>query len=198
MPTHKINRKFFFDNARSKLFGGKLTTGQVNGLNAILDEWEKNYANNDDRWLAYMLATAHHETDRKMAGIEEYKKGVGRPYGKRLKVDGKTGYTDTPNIFYGRGLVQLTWYENYKKAGTALGIDLIQNADKALELPIAVQIMFKGMTLGWFTGVKLSTYFDATKDNWVGARKIINGTDKANTIAEYGKSYYACISYLTV
>ena len=70
-----INRKFFFDHARADLFNGGFTQGQVNGLNAILDEWESNYKNKDDRWLAYMLATVHHETDRKIAPIEEYGKG---------------------------------------------------------------------------------------------------------------------------
>ena len=38
----------------------------------ILDEWEKNYAKADDRWLAYALGTAHHETDRTFGPIREY------------------------------------------------------------------------------------------------------------------------------
>ncbi len=46
-------------------------------MTAILNYWEANYAKKDDRWLAYMFATAHHETDRKIQAIEEYGKGKG-------------------------------------------------------------------------------------------------------------------------
>ena len=192
-----INRSFFFDHARQVLFGGKLTQQQVNGLTAILDEWEANHAKQDDRWLAYMLATAHHETDRKIAPIEEYGKGKNKPYGRRLKMSG-AAYTDTTSIFYGRGFVQLTWYENYQRAGKELGIDLIQHPELALDLKYATQIMFTGMIEGWFTGKNLSNYFAGTKEDWLNARRIINGTDKASLVASYGTQYYSCISYTTV
>lgn len=191
-----INRKFFFDNVRSQLFDGRLTQKQVNGLTAILNEWEKNYAKKDDRWLAYMLATTHHETDRTMSPIEEYGKGKGRKYGKRIKMNGKA-YTNTTNIFYGRGFVQLTWYENYEKAGKKLKADFINNPKLTLELKYATPIMFLGMIEGWFTGKKLSQYFNNTKEDWTNARRIINGTDKANLIASYAKKYYSSISYTT-
>lgn len=72
-----INRKFFFDQVRLYLFGGRLSQKQVDGLTAILDGWEDKYAKRDDRRLAYMLATTHHETDRKMWPIEQYGKAKG-------------------------------------------------------------------------------------------------------------------------
>ena len=189
-----INRDFFFFNSKKILFNGKFKQSQVDGLNAILDEWENNYSSKDDRWLAYMLATAHHETDRRMQPIEEYGKGKGRPYGKNIKMNG-TRYNDTANLFYGRGFVQLTWYENYQKAGAKLGLNLIKNPEKTLELPVATKIMFLGMMEGWFTGKKLSQYFNSTTEDVYNARRIINGTDKANLIADYAYDYYSCISY---
>lgn len=191
-----INRKFFFEHSKNILFDGKFTQGQVNGLNAILDEWEKNYAKKDDRWLAYMLATAHHETDRKIAPIEEYGKGKGKKYGKKIKLNG-TAYTNTNNIFYGRGFVQLTWYENYEKAGKKLKEDLIQHPELTLTLKNLTMIMFLGMMKGWFTGRKLSVYFNDSKEDWVNARRIINGIDKASLIASYAMKYYSSISYTT-
>lgn len=191
-----LNRKFFFDNIRSQLFDGRLTQKQVNGLTAILNEWEANNAKQDDRWLAYMLATTHHETDRTMSPIEEYGKGKGRKYGKRIKMNGKA-YTNTTNIFYGRGFIQLTWYENYEKAGKKLKADFIKNPKLTLDLKYATPIMFLGMIEGWFTGKKLSQYFNTTKEDWTNARRIINGTDKANLIASYAKKYYSSISYTT-
>jgi len=175
----KINRKFFFDYARLHLFAGSFTQSQVNGLTAILDYWENGYTGKDDRWLAYMFATAHHETDRKFQAIEEYGKGKGHKYPP----------------YYGRGLVQLTWDYNYKAMGKQFGVDLLGHPEKALDLDLAVKIMFFGMIKGSFTGKKLADYFNPTKGDWVNARRIINGLDKANLIAGYGHQYYAAISY---
>jgi putative chitinase len=67
-----INRHFFFDYAKRHLFKSRLSQKQVDGLNVILDAWEASYARKDDRWLAYALSTAHHETDARMHPIHEY------------------------------------------------------------------------------------------------------------------------------
>ncbi len=189
-----INRNFFFDNAKRVLFDSKMTQGQVNGISAILDEWEMAHSTKDDRWLAYMLATTHHETDRTMAPIEEYGKGKKYRYGKCCKQDGKP-YTDTTAIFYGRGFVQLTWYENYQKAGKKLGVDLLQHPELALTLPIATKILFAGMMDGWFTAKKLGDYFNTMKEDWVNARRIINGIDRAQLISSYAMKYYGSLSH---
>jgi hypothetical protein len=189
-----INRPFFYEQAKVTLFSGKFRQSQIDGLNAILDEWDKNYQKKDDRWLAYMLATTHHETDRTMQPIEEYGKGKNRPYGKNIKMD-RTRYFDTTNLFYGRGFVQLTWYENYQRAGKKLGTDMIKKPELALDMKYATPILFFGMMEGWFTGKKLSQYFNGAASDWRNARKIINGLDKADLIADYAKKYYAAISH---
>lgn len=191
-----INRLFFFTHIKQTLFGGRFKQSQVDGISAILDEWEKNNSKKDDRWLAYMLSTTHHETAATMQPIEEYGKGRGRPYGKRLKMSRKS-YSNTNSIFYGRGFVQLTWYENYEKAGKKLKQDFINHPEKVMELGNATKIMFLGMAEGWFTGRKLSTYFNQTKEDWRNARRIINGIDRADWIANYARKYYAAISYTT-
>ena len=67
-----INRRFFFEQCRGALFGGSLKQKQIDGLTAILDEWERHHARKDDRWLAYALGTTHHETARTMQPIHEY------------------------------------------------------------------------------------------------------------------------------
>lgn len=195
-----LNRKFFYDYTRQQLFNKKLKQSQVDGMNAILDEWETNYNKSDDRWLAYMLATTFHETAATMQPIEEYGKGKTRPYGKRLKMGrDKNGnripYSDTNEIFYGRGFVQLTWYENYKKAGQKLGVDFMHNASGVMDLKIATKILFVGMIEGWFTARKLKDYFSPTQEDWREARRIINGLDKANLIKQYALHFYAALSY---
>ena len=61
---------------------------------------------------------------------------------------------------------------------------------------VAVQTR-EGMILGTFTGKKLGDYFKGVKQDWEGARRIINGTDKKALIASYAQKYYAAISYTT-
>jgi putative chitinase len=182
-----INRKFFFDQARSTLFGGHIQQGQVDGMNAILDYWEDKLSEDDDRWLAYALATTFHETAFTMQPIEEFGKGRGHPYGEP---DPETGQT-----YYGRGFVQLTWKFNYQKLGDLLHVDLVHHPQLALQLDIATRILFAGMIGGLFTGKKLGDFFNHNEDDWVNARTIINGHDHAGQIAQYGHKFYAAISY---
>jgi putative chitinase len=93
--------------------------------------------------------------------------------------------------------VQLTWERNYKTMTDLLGVDFVNHPDLALELDNATNIMFMGMIKGLFTGKSLANYFNQTTDDWVNARKIINGLDKAQAIAMYGHNFYSAISYTT-
>jgi predicted chitinase len=96
--------------------------------------------------------------------------------------------------------VQLTWRSNYAKMGKAFGVDLTSDAaaaDRALEPELAAKIMFKGMESGVFTGRRFADFFDPTAEDWLNARRIINGTDCAENIALYGKKFYAAIGYTT-
>ena len=181
-----MNRTVFFDRVRSSF--GRLNQGQVDGFNAILAGWDKR-GGGDPRWLAYMLATAWHETAATMQPIQEY--------GSTSYLKGKPYYP-----YFGRGYVQLTWLDNYRKMGRKLGLgdELVNNPDKALDPVIAEEIMFVGMRDGDFCGrsdgsrIKLPDYFSVSKDDPVNARRIINGTDRAETIAGYHRSFLAAIN----
>jgi len=199
-----IDKKETFTEIRKEF--GKLNQKQVEGFDAIFDAWDETEYT-DIRWLAYMLATPWHETGTTMQAIEEWGKGKGKPYGKQLKyAKDKKGkhipYTDTKALFYGRGLVQLTWYELYKLMGEILGIDLLNHPELALDLNIAILIMFEGMlkadsNIGDFTGKCLEHYFNSTVNDPIGARKIINGSDKAELIASYHTKFLRCITLKT-
>ena len=196
-----INRKKFYEELRKapKLMFKTLNSGHVNGMEAIFNEWDSNCTvYKDVRWLAYMLATVYHECAETMQPIEEYGKGKGRPYGKKLKFSGAK-YEKPDKIYYGRGFVQLTWYENYDLMGRLLGVDLLNKPELALQLNIATKIMFEGMTKGKsmrgdFTGKSLENYFNGNLEDPVNARRIINGTDKATLIAIYYKDFLKCLS----
>jgi hypothetical protein len=188
-----INRIAFQNRLRTYNLFKEPNASQMQGMNAILDEWEsKPSLYLDKRWLAYMLATAYHETAKTMWPIEEFGKGSGRLYGHKIK-QSKEPYETPDRLYYGRGFVQLTWYENYEKFGKKLKIDLLEVPTLALSLPISTKIMFIGMTQGLFTGVNLARYFNDQREDWVSARKIINGIDKAELIGNYGKKFLNCV-----
>jgi len=185
----------FFDAVRAALFGGSLSQAQVDGMNAIGAAWDK-WGDGDNRKLAYLLGTAKHETAHTMQPIHErggkayfnkYEPGtkIGKALGNTLPGDGYK--------FRGRGDVQLTGRANYVKAGKAIGVDLVANPDAALEQGNAARILVVGCMQGWFTGKKLGDYFtDATAD-WTGARRVVNGTDRAQEIGQIAMSFYAAL-----
>ncbi|MCW8987752.1 MAG: hypothetical protein OQK75_08820 [Gammaproteobacteria bacterium] len=133
-----------------------------------------------------MLATTKHETANTMLPIEEYGKGQSRPYGEEISVKDKNGKT-YKNKYYGRGYVQLTWEHNYKSMSENLkmGEDLYIYPEKALEESTAYKIMSYGMRHGSFTTRNLSQYINGDFFDYVNARRIINGTDLAQKIANY-------------
>jgi predicted chitinase len=203
-----INRKFFFSQVREHLFGGRMTVPQVGGMTAILDHWENGYAAKDDRWLAYMLATVFHETGRRMQPVRETYADSDEQAISRLDAafrNGRLPWVSAPywnkdangQSWYGRGLVQITHRANYVKLGNAIGVNLTANPDRTLDMDVSVKIMFVGMEKGLFTAKKLADYFHPEREDWRQARRIINGLDKAELIAGYGRLFYAAISHTT-
>lgn len=178
-----IDKVAFFALVRP-LFGGKLTQDQVDGLNAILAAMP---AGTPPTHLAYALATTFHETAFTMQPIREIGRGKGRRYGRP---DPTTGQT-----YFGRGFVQLTWKENYARAGKELGYQnaFVLNADRVMEPDIAAAILWRGMREGWFTGKKLADFLNDRLTDWRGARRIINGMDKADLIAGHARRFHAAI-----
>ena len=179
----------FYDKVRPLFPGGRLSTSQVNGLEFLTE----NLDHLPRAYVAYMLATAAWETAWTMQPIieqgprsyfDKYDTGpLAANLGNTPEKDGD-GY-----VYRGRGYVQITGTSNYRRAGQALGIDLLKNPDLALKPDVAIRIMEEGMLKGWFTGKKLSDYLDRTPADYEGARRIINGTDKAAQIASLARTF---------
>lgn len=191
-----MNRQLFFEAINQSLFGGRLSARQKAGMEVKLDAFEA-YEVPDPRWTAYMLATSYYETAATMQPIEEYGKGKDQPYGRKQKRDGSV-YTCPHRIYYGRGDVQLTWYENYQQMGEILGIPLLEQPELALQPAISARIMIEGMTRGCsgrgdFTGVSLEDYFNGYRDDPVNARRVVNGLDSAQRIAGYYRKFLTAI-----
>lgn len=176
-----VDRAVYFVRHRATF--GRLSQDQVDGISAKLDGMAEDEALTDIRHAAYMLATAWHETAMTMQPIAEYGRGRGRRYGKPGRNNGQ--------VPYGRGDVQLTWDANYERADRELGLGgaLIANYDLALDPAISYRIMSRGMLEGWFTGKRLSDYIRPGRVDYVNARRIINGMDKAAEIAGYARGF---------
>jgi putative chitinase len=181
----KIDKNYFYENYKKKF--GSLSQVQVDNLNILIDTFDGDENMIYLSFLAYILATIFHECAGAWRPISEIGKGKSHPYGR---INPNTGYA-----YYGRGWVQLTWDYNYKTMGGIIGVDLYSNPDLALQTDIATKICFEGMRRGTFTGKKLANYFSDTKCDWVNARHIINGSDRANLIGGYAMKFYDCLQF---
>jgi len=164
-------------NSFKKTFGS-LSASQANYISQIVVSF-LDHGDRDWRKLSYILATAWHETGGFKYLIEQRAKPGTDLYNIQNKY--------WPSGFYGRGLVQLTHETNYKKMGDILGIDLVNNPDLAADPRYAADILVIGMMKGIFTGKALNNYINVIAD-YFNARRVVNGTDKAQLIADYATS----------
>lgn len=129
--------------------------------------------------IAYILATAFWETARTMKPVEEAFWLSDEWRKKNLRY----------YPWHGRGYVQITWERNYKSAAAKLQIPFDKDPTLAMVPKHAVKILVAGSMEGWFTGKALPDYISKSNCDFVNARKVINGKDKATTIAAIAHSY---------
>lgn len=174
----------FYATVRTRMKG--LKPAQVAGMETVLEAC----IGAPLAHAAYMLATTWHETNATMEPVreaywlsEEWRKSHLRYW-----------------PWYGRGYVQLTWQGNYRRAdaeAAAAGLiksgELLADPDLAMRPDIAALILRKGMDQGWFTGVKSGAVLPmsgvATRVQYMNARTIINGRDKADLIEDYAQVF---------
>ena len=202
--------KSFFDGVRSEF--KKLTPAQVDGLTRIVEACKLHGLSRPD--TAYVLATIQHETAGWMEPIREGARRFGTAYtdaqARRAvaAIHGKgiirVNYAlpDGPykQSYYGRGLVQITWLDNYRKFGKYLGIPLEQNPDLALDWGTSLDIAVLGMKHGMFTKFSLAEVPDVMSkpefDNT--DRRIINGDAVKNgpEIARQAGVYWRALEHV--
>ena len=186
----RINREIFFKGYRERF--GRLSQSQVDGLNYLIECFEKSRLINRLSEFAYILATIKHETAESYQPISE--RG-GWNYFKYLI--GKLGIKTLAeaNLYKGRGYVQLTGKINYMLFSELLGIDFISRPELAQEKLYSWMILETGMSKGLFTGKKLQNYIKENSRDFFNARRIVNGLDKAGTIASYANNFYEILEF---
>lgn len=185
----------FYDAVRP-IFGGQLTQDQVNGFEAIGEAWAR-FGTGNPFHLAYVLATPTHETGKTMQPLKETGNAkVPNPPDSLVKARltkawkaGRLPWVKKDywsDGWFGRGFVQLTHEENYRKLGLVIGVDLVSSPDKAMIPEVAAEVLVVGMVNGMFTGKKLADYADG---DFLHMRQIINGMESAEKVEAFAKLY---------
>lgn len=176
-----LDRNKFFTAIKANGLFKSLSQRQVDSIDAILNECEKQGVT-DVRQVAYILATPYHECfnprspETRLTPITEY--------GSEKYLKSKPYYP-----YIGRGFSGLTWMENYKKEKRRTGVDLLSHPEKILEIPLAANSHVYCMVHGAYTGKKLSSYINDKGCDFINARRIINGTDRAELIMGYASKF---------
>lgn len=209
-----MNRKTFFAALRrrgSGVFGTSLSQSQVTGIEGILDAFQQ-VGDGRDKTLAYALATAYHETARAMVPIKE----TVMPYHKDKNPSDATVIRRLDNwarkkgrrsniywrpqangkAYFGRGFVQLTWVDNYRRSSGDAGADLVRFPEKMLNPKISARVLVAGLLDGRWNGrgKGVAHYLPSDgPDDLRGARRTVNITDKWQEIGGYYKSFLSAI-----
>ena len=180
--------KDYINFLEGKMLRRVLSPEQIANINLIFQTC-LNQEVTDLRQVSYILATVQWETNRTFTPLDEIGKGRGKAYGIPHPKTGKT--------YYGRGFIQITWFDNYSRFNTILrqsgfnSVDLVNKPEQANNPDIAAFILVYGMRKGRFTGRRLADYFTDTTEDWFNARRIVNGTDKAVIIKDIAiQTYY--------
>lgn len=193
----------FYDMLRAgNMLGPQLSPSEVSGLSAILTAMQGAPL----AWTAYALATAYLETGHTMQPVKEANwlsddaahRYFMRMYditGNRPEKARELGNLEPGDgaKYCGRGFPQVTGGKNYRLAAQVFGIPFDIKPDLMLDAEPAAKVMAHFMKRGLFTGKSFGDYLPsagpASLAQFIGARRIINGTDRAADIAAYAMQF---------
>lgn len=198
----------FYDFLRDDdMLGPTISAGEFEGCDRIIRACAKNLWGIS--WVAYALGTTYHEVNGTMQPVKEiggpaYFKRMYDIQGQRPSKAKELGNLKPGDgaLFAGRGYVQLTGRTNYAKASkklAALGmqVDLVAEPDLALDADVAALILVSGMREGWFTGRDIDDDLPAKGpaglSQFIASRDVINGSDKAQMIAQYAVDFQTAL-----
>lgn len=197
-----MNHAAFFTALRKResgVFGTSLSQSQVDGINGILAAFET-HGDGKCSTLAYALATAYHETGRRMVPVREgfastdagARRAVNRLASRRGLNSAVARYAKPRppygHVYYGRGHVQLTWKDNYAMSSADAGVDLVKNPDAMLDAVISSRVLIRGLMDGRWNGRGFGVSHYLPQDP-VQARRTVNVQDKARLIAGYYEAF---------
>lgn len=205
LPRHLFDPSIFFDEIRGTwIFPNGLSQETVDGINGLMKAFRE-YGDGKIDTLAYGLATVRAEVGADMqpvregfaktdAGARRAVRRLARRRGPRSAV-AKYARPAGPygHIYYGRGYVQLTWLDGYRRSSADAGVDLVANPDAALDPEIGARILWRGLLDGRWNrrGKGLRFYLD--KGDIKGARRTVNVQDRAAEIARMHETFLSAL-----
>lgn len=213
----------FFDKIRAPLFGGSLSQDQVDGIEMILSECAKQGASLTQTAyiLATAYGESGGAMQPKRENMNYSAKRLAECFGSERRqgrsaqslahnprllaltvyggewglknLGNRIGTTDGWDM-RGAGIGQITGYANFLKWGKLLGVDLIANPHLLEDLKISVRALVAPMLEGWATSYKLSDFINSKKTDYIGARKVWNGSFKAKEYAGNAKLFEAALT----
>ena len=205
-----MDRASFYASLRNRsntLFGTRLTAGQVDGMEGVLNAFAS-YGDGSRKTLAYALATVYGEVGRGMQPVREgfaktdasARRAVEALARKRGPNSAVARYVQPQpphgHVYYGRGYVQLTWKHNYAASSADAGVDLVANPDAVLDPEIGARILIKGLIDGRWNGAGkgIAHYLPPNgKDDLRNARRTVNVTDKWEKFAGFYQQFLTAI-----
>lgn len=187
----RIDLPRLLEALRTEMFFGSIPRWQAEPVERLIGEGLRRGRSLED--IAYVLATGYHETSR-WRYRREIGRGKGRIYGEDVLV-----YRNQREIYFGRGDGQLTWLMNYARMSVRLTlelgreIDLVNNPALAEQPEYSALILWEGMVDGLFTGAGLADFIRPGSVDYVRARRIVNGNDKAELIAGHARKFESCL-----
>jgi hypothetical protein len=196
-PGSAFDPHLFFhgeNGVRNSLFQPKISASEVSGCERIIDDFGSWVPEGTVEQLAYILATAYHETGRRMQPVREAYGRNDADTRARLQSAfdaGRLPWVKTPywaDGWYGRGLVQLTHRSNYAGAlrdavRDKFGADILHDPDLLINrFDISSYVLIEGMVRGDtgvadFTSDALEDHVNSEKVDYENARKVVNPGD---------------------
>lgn len=179
VPSTPQSQQMFFRQYRHSF--GSLSVEGENNLTRLFSFIQNDKSLTNLAQVAYVLATIKHETAGTFRPLAELGSdaALAQLYSNRL---GNTGPEDAVK-YKGRGYIQVTGKATYVRFSKEIGVDLVNDPEKALDPVVAYQVLSFSMRTGAFTGRRLSDFINENKKDYVGARRIINGLDHAQDLA---------------
>ena len=177
------------DWARLKLIlSMPITESQALGFNTILKVLNEESATKEE--ASYILATALHETNRKMIPKEEdeYTEFYVEMYdieGSRKTTALRLGNTEAGDgeKYKQRGFISVLGKNNYKVFEELLKLPLVEKPELLTDIEVASKALVKGMLEATYTGLYLSKYINKRNVDYVNARRVTKGIENAKKVA---------------
>ncbi len=203
-----MNRAKFYDALRAQkngMFGPTLSEKTVRGIEGIFEAFIT-HGDGSPKTLAYALATTLGEVGRDMLPVREgfaktdegarravynlaRRRGPNSAVAKYARPTGPYGH-----VYYGRGVPQLTWMDNYRGSSADAGVDLVKNPDAMLDPVISARVLIRGLMDGRWNGKRKGIRYYLDKGDLMNARRTVNVLDKWQKFADYYESFLEAIN----